>query len=119
MKAKYAAAIRRGVTAGMQASYGEPDDPYYELRATFLWGGIAGDKAAKLTLKAFTRTAENCARRRKAHMTPEERREAARVFKNVHARYVETGEERAKRLLREEVEALRAEVVELRAELKS
>ncbi|TDP92314.1 hypothetical protein EDF62_1519 [Leucobacter luti] len=117
MKAKYAAAIRHGIQQGRKTRYGEIDDPYYELRSGLLWSAMRGGRPGELQMEAFKRTWQQVSAARIASMTMAEKREAERAFKISHERFTETRAEREKRLLREEVSGLRAEVAELKAQV--
>lgn len=105
MRARYAAAIRSGILKGRQTRYGDVDDPYYELRSNIIWG-YSEVPLRELALRAFEYTWTMDVKKRKRRMTPEAREDAKANFKKAWEYWTESREERQKRLLREEVDAL-------------
>lgn len=115
MRKRFASAIREGIEAAKRTRYGQEDDPYFQERNQIIWryAVIAGGGNARLgdiMLEAFDRTWEKLANQVVSQMTPEECAEAARVFKRCRSIWFETTQERSDRLLREEVEGLRADL---------
>src|SRR5690606_19106223 len=87
-------------------------------RSKLIWGfGFNGydGRLRELALEAFYRTWERMRSERLEAMDPAERERAEAAFARAHAMFVETGEERQSRLLREEVASLRARLEALEA----
>lgn len=112
MRAKYAAAIRAGILAAKHTDYGSEDDPYYRIRSQIIWSGQPTE-LRKLTLKAFNAHWEKIVQRLLSSMTHEEARAAKKAFEKAFTVFSESRAEREMRLLREEVERMRARLAEV------
>lgn len=115
MKKRFASAIRKGIEAAKRTRYGQEDDPYFQERNQIIWrytvvGGGGNALLGEIMLDAFDRTWDKLTKKAVSQMTPEECAEAARVFKRCRSIWFESTEERSHRLLREEVEGLRADI---------
>lgn len=118
MRTKYAKAIRYGLEKARETEYGSETDQFYAIRShlfnRIVFSGEVSRFEATLSLKAFDRERENDIKRRTALMTKEQKIKAEKAFHKAWILRTETTTERELRLLREEVERLRAELKQAR-----